>query len=1123
MKKTLFLILVLAIVKTSYAYDFKVGELCYKITSNSEVEVTYQHLFSEENYQDVTSVTIPSTVTYADKTYTVTAIGDLAFYGCSSLESITIPNSIVRIGDSAFSDGCSSLESIVIPNSVRKIEDYAFYGCSSLASITMPNDVIIGHGAFHTTQWYENQPDGVLYLGNTLYYYKGEMQENTSIKVKDGTTSISAGAFENCYTLVNITIPSSVTHIGRHALHDTQWYQDLPDGLVYLNKVLYACKGEYTPENHVEIKDGTVSISGHAFDHCEDMRSITIPNTVTTIGENTFEYCYALESINIPNSVTTIGEGAFYDCTSLATATIGNGITNMDDRLFDGCTALNSVSFADGAKIIGNNAFCGCSNLHTVEMPNTITFIGEGAFSDCQALTEIEIPTGVKNLNNGIFAGCSALTEINIHNSLHTIGEGAFRGCQSLTDITIPNSVTTIGIEAFHDCSSLTTITIPEGIKKIEGDQFNGCPLNTVVWNAKNCSDFGDEYGFSMGSPFESRYDYITSFTFGENVEHIPAHLCNNLREVTSIVIPNKVTSIGDYAFYGCSGLTEITIPENVISIGYAAFQGCSFLSSVYWNAKECDTDGVDIFDWESNLNSFTLGKNAQKIPIIYGKNTATLKVENGNAKYDSRNNCNAIIETASGTLVVGCKSTIIPSDIAHIGKKAFYNNSSLETIAIPKNVKSIGEAAFQSCKVLKTIHISDGVESIGSEAFGNCISLKAISIPKSVSNIAPGAFTECPELGTIVIEEGNPVYDSRNNCNAIIETATNTLIQGCKSTIIPEGVEAIGMGAFVACENLFAITIPNSVETIAEYAFDFCENLVKVNIGQGVKHIGEGAFAECDKLTDITIPNSVETIADFAFCECESLTEVNIGSGINTIGEAAFAYCESLNTIRCYAETPPTCGEECFDDAYTATLFVLSKTLTDYSNHEEWGKFENIKALASEKVETDGVQVSPSTDEVTIIWPIDNNADTYTIVIKKGNEVVCTLSFNSEGMLLNIAFAPAADRSATPMTRASQTGNGLSFTVTGLENEEHYAYTITAKDSSNQIIQTYSGEFTTQKETGIKETQAAGLRLENGRVICDEESYIYDMTGRDVTSQNGNLHGVYIVRTKSESIKVKL
>ncbi|MBR6251464.1 MAG: leucine-rich repeat domain-containing protein [Bacteroidales bacterium] len=272
--------------------------------------------------------------------------------------------------------------------------------------------------------------------------------------------------------------------------------------------------------------------------------------------------------------------------------------------------------------------------------------------------------------------------------------------------------------------------------------------------------------------------------------EYSVTSICNSAFDrcsgLTSVTIPGSVTSIGDWAFSNCSGLKEITISDGVTSIGNDAFFRCSGLTSVTI-PRSVTSIGKDAFERCSGLK--------------------TIKVEEGNTEYDSRGNCNAIIMTAMNTLIYGCKNTTIPGSVTSIGDRAFYDCSGLSRVTIPNGVTSIGDEVFRGCSGLKTIKV----------------------------------------------EGGNTKYDSRGNCNAIIETATSTLMYGCKNTTIPGSVTSIGKSAFLGCSGLKSMTIPGSVTSIGDWAFHLCSGLTSVTIPNGVTSIGWGAFMGCSGLKSVT------------------------------------------------------------------------------------------------------------------------------------------------------------------------------------------------------------------------------------------------------------------------------
>ena len=342
----------------------------------------------------------------------------------------------------------------------------------------------------------------------------------------------------------------------------------------------------------VEIPNSVTSIGGGAFDSCNQLQGITFAENsrLESIGDRAFYQCTALTSIEIPDSVTSIGSYAFYDCYALKNITIPDSVTSIGENAFYNCKKLTSIEIPDSVTSIGNFAFSFCSSLTSIEIPDSVMSIGNYAFYYCSSLTSIEIPNSVTSIGNYAFYYCSRLTSIEIPDSVTSIGWCAFQYCTSLTSITIPDSVTSIGNGAFEGCSNLQYNTYSKA--KYLGNADNPYVAliqanSTGVASCKIHPDTKVIYGGAFGGCAS-----LTSIEIPDSVTSIGYEAFSNCYSLTSIEIPDSVTSIGGYAFYGCSSLTSIEIPDSVTSIGVYAFYNCSSLTSItytgtmeQWNA----------------------------------------------------------------------------------------------------------------------------------------------------------------------------------------------------------------------------------------------------------------------------------------------------------------------------------------------------------------------------------------------------------------------------------------------------------------------------------------------------------------------------------------------------------
>ena len=442
-----------------------------------------------------------------------------------------------------------------------------------------------------------------------------------------------------------------------------------------------------------------------------------------------------------------------------------------------------------------------------------VTAIADKAFFYCLDLTGVTIGNSVVTIGYRSFCYCPGLTSVTIGNSVTTIGNQAFNSCGNLANITIGNSVATIGESAFSS-AAITRIAIPATVTYIGRNAFLGCEeLERVDITDLTAWCNIDIKGIDANPLYNAHHLYL------------------NGSEVTNLVIPSGITEVKSYSFYGCTGLTSVSIPSGVTAIKSWSFTECRNITSVTI-PNTVTTIGSYAFSECNSLKSIMIPKSVTTLgsAVFDGTRDMTrMVVASGNPVYDSRNNCNAIIETATNTLVEGCNTTVIPNTVTAIAELAFSYRYTLSSLTIPNSVTSIDNQAFIGCVALPSIHI-----------------------PASVVTINYSPFEECDNLASITVASDNPVYDSRNNCNAIIETATNKLKAGCQTTIIPNTVTTIDRYAFGYCNNLKEISIPNSVTFIDQMAFEYCKSLESVHIPSSVTAIGNWVFIDCDVLSDV-------------------------------------------------------------------------------------------------------------------------------------------------------------------------------------------------------------------------------------------------------------------------------
>ena len=743
-----------------------------------------------EHGKTLTDIVIPSSY----KNTSITTIGEKAFYKCSVIKSITIPQSITSINSDAFLN-CTSLNKV---NYLGSVDDWAGITFATATS----NPIIFSHNLYINNVLQSNLVINAQTINAFSFY--GITVNN--ITIGENTTAIGENALCTFYKTINVlNIGANVKNIGASAFNDSfiwltkVYYSGDASGWASINfddidsNPLYNGANLYLNNNLLkEITINSESVNNYAFYNCDTLTNVTFGENVKKIGKYAFNECTKLTTITMPSGLSSIGEYAFNECTKLTTITIPSGLSSIGRYAFYKCNVLSkvnylgtidnwvSIAFETGSNPLSQNAGLYINDVKQVDITINAEKVNDYAFIGYSSLNSVTLGNNVKTIGNSAFYGCLELTRINMNNNLTAIGNSALAGCYSLANLKIPNSVTSLGTNAFGYYSDFT---------------YN------VKGNVKYLGNDTNKYLIAVTTDNTN----ITSLTLDDNCKFILEGAFQYCKSLKNANLGKNIIRIGERAFQWCTALESLTIPGTLQQVGTSAFYKCTELTRV-------DYSGT-IDDW------------------------ASITFESG---YSS-----PFYESSSGRFYInGVEQTNVTINVPTINACAFIYNRSLKTVTLGSKVTKIGVEAFGGCGAITTLNISQNLSDVDFQAFAGCFKINKIYYQGTINDWVSIDFDG---------ELANPLY-----CNNDLYQPTSLYINEVLVTSATITAPIIKATTLNSCKTLTSVVISSNVTQIGDRAFKNCTELASITFegtieewemiekGENWKSLVKATFVQC-------------------------------------------------------------------------------------------------------------------------------------------------------------------------------------------------------------------------------------------------------------------------------------